>query len=379
MILRPYLSVIRALLRSELLTLVTGQPGNGKTLYTIAHVEEMRKQENRPVFYYGIPELTLDWFKLEDPTKWNECPEKSIIVMDEVQKVMPPRAASTRPPPFVEPLETHRHKGYDIFFMTQDPSLVDNHIKKLAGEHVHLIRQFGRETADVFKMQKVQDPTNANLKRAQRSSFPYPKQVYEWYKSADAHTHKKKLPLKYKLMFVLPFVCLAALGGGGKLLWDMAHPKGATQAKTEAAPDKKSSSSSAVMNGAASSSEPRHVMTSLEYVEQYRPRVSGLAYTAPVYDDLTKPKRVPVPAACVTGKNRCQCYTQQGTKLQVDAGQCAQIVRDGFFMEFDPDGEASKSQPVQQANAYGGQQLASAGRPVDSISLEVFDRGVDRR
>lgn len=375
MILRPYLSFFRSLLRAELLTLITGQPGNGKTLYTIANVEEMRKQDNRPVFYYGIPELTLDWFKLEDPTKWHECPEKSIIVIDEVQKVMPPRPSSSRPPPFVVPLETHRHKGYDIFFLTQDPSLVDNHIKKLAGEHVHLIRQFGRETADVFKMQKVQDPTNANLKRAQRSSFPYPKNVYEWYKSADAHTHKKKLPLKYKLMFVLPIVCLAALGGGGKLLWDMAHPKGATQAKSEPAPEKKSASS-AVMNGAASTpDQPRRVMTTEEYIEQYQPRVPGLSYTAPVYDELTRPKRVPVPAACVTGKSRCQCYTQQGTKLQVNADQCAQIVRDGFFMEFNPDGDQSQQQPVQQAASYGGQQ-ASTGRPVDPIALSVFDREV---
>lgn len=373
MILRPYLSLFRALLRAELLTLITGQPGNGKTLYTIAHVEEMRKQENRPVFYYGIPELKLDWFLLDDPTKWHECPEKAIIVMDEVQKVMPPRPSSSRPPPFVVPLETHRHKGYDIFFMTQDPSLVDNHIKKLAGEHVHLIRQFGRETADVFKMQKVQDPTNANLKRAQRSSFPYPKQVYDWYKSAEAHTHKKKLPLKYKLMFVLPFVCLAALGGGGKLLWDMAHPKGAAQAKAEPAAEKKSAPS-AVLNGPPTGADQsRHVMSSEEYIDQYQPRVPGLAYTAPVYDQLTKPKRVPVPAACVTGKSRCQCYTQQGTKLRVNADQCAQIVRDGFFMEFDPDGEETR-QPVRQAEAYGGQQIAAAGRPVDPIALSVFDR-----
>ena len=38
-----------------MLTLITGQPGNGKSLYTIAHVEEMRKAESRPVLYFGIP------------------------------------------------------------------------------------------------------------------------------------------------------------------------------------------------------------------------------------------------------------------------------------------------------------------------------------
>lgn len=98
---------------------------------------------------------------------------KSIIVIDEVQKVMPPRPSGSKPPQLVSELETHRHRGFDLFFMTQDPSLVDNHLKKLAGEHIHLVRQWGRQKADLFKMQKVQDPTNANLKRALHSTFPY--------------------------------------------------------------------------------------------------------------------------------------------------------------------------------------------------------------
>lgn len=152
------------------------------------------------------------------PTTWHECPEKSIIVIDEVQKVMPPRPSSSKPPAHVAPLEVHRHRGFDLFFMTQDPSLVDNHIKKLAGEHVHLIRQFGMQRADVFKMQKVQDPTNANLKRALRTTFKYPKEVFGWYKSADAHTHKRKVPARVYLLLVLPILLIALIWFGVKTL-----------------------------------------------------------------------------------------------------------------------------------------------------------------
>jgi zona occludens toxin len=86
-----------------MLTLITGQPGNGKSLYTIATVEAKRQAESRPVFYHGIPELSLPWSQLEDPTKWHECPEKSIIVIDEVQKVMPPRPSSSKPPQHAGP------------------------------------------------------------------------------------------------------------------------------------------------------------------------------------------------------------------------------------------------------------------------------------
>ena len=264
-----------------MLTLITGQPGNGKSLYTIAFVEAKRQAESRPVFYYGIPELALPWTMLDDPAKWHECPEKSIIVIDEVQKVMPPRPSSSKPPQHVAELETHRHKGFDLFFMTQDPSLVDNHLKKLAGEHIHLIRQWGRQKADLYKMQKVQDPTNANLKRALHSTFPYPKKVFDWYKSADAHTHKKSIPFKYYMLYALPVVALAAACFGGWKLWRISHPDQVKPAASAVAgaPGAMSGVAGApsAVGGQAQRAAP---MTAAEYVASYTPRVPGLQYTA---------------------------------------------------------------------------------------------------
>ncbi|NYI00235.1 zonular occludens toxin domain-containing protein [Cupriavidus plantarum] len=352
-----------------MLTFISGQPGNGKTLFCLATVEERRKVENRPVFYHGIPELNLPWQKLEDPAKWFECPEKSIIVIDEVQQLMPPRPSSSKPPAHVAQLETHRHRGFDLYFMSQDPSLVDNHIKKLAGEHVHLIRQWGREKADVFKMQKVQDPTNANLKRALRSTFGYPKAVYEWYKSADAHTHKKKVPLKYWLIFILPVVALIAAAAGIRILWKMSHPdKPEVAAEQKASPETVGKGAQGVP--APSARGDRGSMTSAEYIASYTARVPGLDYTAPAYDQLTQPKRVPVPAACASNKARCQCYTQQGTKLAVTTEQCAQIVRDGFFMAFDADGEHARERQPEMATSSSADT-----KRLDAVDLQAFPEG----
>ncbi|ADQ27592.1 putative phage assembly protein [Ralstonia phage PE226] len=322
-----------------MLTLITGQPGNGKSLYVIALVEAMRKAESRPVFYYGIPELTLPWTLLEDPTTWHECPEKSIIVIDEVQKVMPPRPSSSKPPAHVAPLEVHRHRGFDLFFMTQDPSLVDNHIKKLAGEHVHLIRQFGMQRADVFKMQKVQDPTNANLKRALRTTFKYPKEVFGWYKSADAHTHKRKVPARVYLLLVLPILLIALIWFGVKTL------HGVGKGKTEAAAGAPGTPG-AGLPGASTGAPGRQnqVQTPAEYLASYTPRVAGLQYTAPAYDELTKPSRVPVPAACVQIRGGCECWTQQGTHLETTQQICDQVVKRGFFEAFDADGRVARNQ-----------------------------------
>ncbi|MCO5415222.1 zonular occludens toxin domain-containing protein [Ralstonia mojiangensis] len=335
-----------------MLTLITGQPGNGKSLYTIATVEAKRQAESRPVFYHGIPELTLPWTKLEDPAKWYECPEKSIIVIDEVQKVMPPRPSSSKPPQLVSELETHRHRGFDLFFMTQDPSLVDNHLKKLAGEHIHLVRQWGRQKADLFKMQKVQDPTNANLKRALHSTFPYPKQVFDWYKSADAHTHKKSIPKKYYLLYALPVLLVVALLGGVWKLWKLSHPDQVKPAAAAAAPGALPGQPGVPDAPAAAQRGP---MTATEYLASYQPRVAGLQYTAPAYDELTKPSRVPVPAACVQIRGGCECWTQQGTHLETTQQVCDQAVKRGFFEAFEPDGRARNQERVQVA-----QQPASA-------------------
>ncbi|POH87040.1 zonular occludens toxin [Ralstonia pickettii] len=349
-----------------MLTFISGQPGNGKTLFTMVSVEEKRKAENRPVFYHGIPEVTLDgWTVLDDPTKWHELPEKAIIVMDEVQKVMPPRPSSSRPPQHVSELETHRHKGFDLFFMSQDPSLVDNHIKKLAGEHIHLIRQWGREKSDVFKMQKVQDPTNANLKRALRSTFPFPKEAYGWYKSADAHTHKKKLPFRYYLMFLLPVIAIVSGTFGVRLLWKIGHkdekPAQQQQAQGQAngAPGQASSNGSKVAGP----------VSAAEYVASFAPRVDGLAYTAPVYDGLTKPQRVPVPAACVHIRGGCECWTQQGTHLETTQQICDMVVRRGFFEAFDPDGEKA-SKPLQQQQSQPA-PVVQAPAPQVNVALDL--------
>ncbi|MCY1365334.1 hypothetical protein D9M69_521740 [compost metagenome] len=113
--------------------------------------------------------------------------------------------------------------------------------------------------------------------------------------------------------------------------------------------------------------------TTAEYISSYTPRIAGLDYTAPVYDELTKPKRVPVPAACVTFKGGCNCYTQQGTRLAVGKDQCAQIVQTGFFMAFDPDGEHGQQTARQEPARVAAAPVEPVAQPapVQPVQLPV--------
>jgi len=62
----------------------TGQPGAGKTLFTLQHVKRRAESENRTVFYNGIPELNIpEWQEFTDAEKWHELPAGAIIVIDE--------------------------------------------------------------------------------------------------------------------------------------------------------------------------------------------------------------------------------------------------------------------------------------------------------
>ena len=85
-----------------------------------------------------------------------------------------------------------------------------------------------------------------------------------------------------------------------------------------------------------SSTQGSKPKTVAEYLAEQTPRVPGLEHTAPMYDGLTQPKVVPVPAACIqwTGKG-CKCFTQQGTPYKTSEEICVQIVRNGIFLPFD--------------------------------------------
>jgi zona occludens toxin len=111
-------------------------------------------------------------------------------------------------------------------------------------------------------------------------------------------------------------------------------------------------------------------MTQAEYIASYQPRIAGLMHSAPAYDKLTEPKRVPVPAACVEMKSvGCKCYTQDATPYPVDLSMCRQLVAQGSFLAFQAEGDRRPSETVQT-------RLPAPDRPVAAPSgLAVIDGG----
>lgn len=306
----------------------TGLPGTGKTISTLARVRERAQKENRAVYYVGIeilkPEMFPGWTKLEDPTKWHELPDGAIIVHDEAQTLYRPRGTGAMVPEHVAKMETHRHKGHDLYLITQHPMLVDSNVRRLAGEHVHAVRPFGAKLATLHKWGQVKEQCDKSRADSLQETFVYPKELFEAYKSATVHTHKFKMPGRVWWLLAIPLLLAACVWGF--VQWYSSFGK-------DTAPEQ---TTGGMMTAAATGSgQARAVKTKAEWMDERTPRIQGLAHSAPAFDQVTAPSRAPYPAACVAMGKTCRCYTDQATILDTPEGLCRQIVERGFFVEWD--------------------------------------------
>lgn len=319
--------------------LVTGLPGNGKTLYTLWHIRERAKKENRQVFISGVPDLAIpEWVQIdEDEAKdWHTLPDGAIIVIDEAQRIFRPRAGRGDPPAHVAQLETHRHKGYDIYLITQHPSLIDQNVRRLAGTHRHIQRTFGMNRAVIHEWGEVR--LNCELQRndSSKTVWNFPKEVFSLYKSAEVHTHKVQLP---KQVWYLA-ACIAVLVFLSVFLYKRTQQRTTSETpgieKTETKIMQRETGELSQDTGA------RHPLTKTEYVAALTPRVDGIRSTAPRYDEITKPTDAPWPAACLVSKRweaghwiqKCGCIDQQGNRYATSQEACVSIAMNGLFKDW---------------------------------------------
>lgn len=347
--------------------LITAVPGSGKTLYTLKWLKEFADRENRQVYYSGIPlsdkgKEMLGWQELEDPETWHKLPPGAITVIDECQRIFPVRRAGGQVPEYVSAFETHRHKGHDVVLITQHPNLMDSHIRRLVGKHVHLLRIFGMQAAQKLSWDGIQENPNSASARQQcldKTKFVYPKEVYTWYKSAELHTHKRQLPRRVWFFLFLLLVLGALIPFSLHLVKNMGK-------KPDAAPGVEGVPSNG-MPGA----QPKHVLTPAEYVQMRQPRVVGVPESAEIYDDLAKPSDFPHMSACLLNKvsGRCSCYDQQGIEIYgIDKRACQVYAEKGWFNPYlsrDRELADNRSRNVQR-DRFGQQEVPARSVPASA-------------
>jgi len=323
-----------------MITLITGVPGTGKTAHVVA---QMAAETKRPFFVMGIPDLKVphspvppvaDWVELRpDPDDatvmlpYFTFPPHSIVVIDEAQRIYRPRSAGTKVPPIVAAFETHRHTGVDFWLITQGPALLDSNIRRLVTKHWHIHpTPFGRK---LLEWSQCRDPdSKSDRNDALKSNYAPPKSAFSLYRSAEVHTVVKRGIPKTAVIAVACLFLASALGvyayqriktrvnGGAAVVAD--------------APVQKIGPAPAVLPVPVGA--PAKSGGSLaDYVAQFAPVHPDYPESAPAYDAIRIVKAVPVISGCIKTESFCRCYSQQGTKLEIQAQRCADIIANKVF------------------------------------------------
>jgi zona occludens toxin len=353
---------------------VTGLPRAGKTLWALCAVKERADREKRQVYTCNIPgiksgpgEPLEGWQEIEHPDLWLTLPHGSIVLVDELQDFWQKGAAGSKVPPPILELSKHGKRGIDFYIITQEPNLVHQTPRDLCAHHYYVVRAFGSHNAMVHKFERMQLHPEKQKKNSEKMPWRYNTKAFGWYKSADVHTVKREIPKK-----VLAIPIFAALVGlciwgafqlGGNFIEKAKGAKPANQATTAPGYPQNGLGGPYGGPGGPRQAEP---LTPAQLMASYQPRFEGMPQTAPRYDEITKPSTAPYPAACMLMGDRCTCFTQQATRIQTPDDLCRQIVKNGFFVDWQQ--AQQTGQGTQQAQGVANTALTPAQAPLGPIA-----------
>lgn len=192
--------------------------------------------------YSNIKALKIDYARglVND---WRECPDGSIIVIDEVQLVPPYNNNKAKDEPIVQELTIHRHRGFDFYFITQSPSYLHPTIKELISCHLHITRPYWR-TPKVYQFGSLRAYPNTLVNKLNcESKFKFkPKDaIFKLYKSTSIDTSKKRFPAGILgfIAFCLFGLSIFAYGlsGGSGFLGHFFGKEEKTTVKTDTSPN----------------------------------------------------------------------------------------------------------------------------------------------
>lgn len=350
-----------------MITLLTGSPGTGKTAWLISQLLLIKEQQPyREFFIHGIREFT--GFKhqtiyckspLCDLCQSVEQPENALyvenyhqwfqphymIVVDEVQRIWG-KSNGVNTTDAISRLQTHRHYGLDFWLVTQSPKLIHTDVKAMVGRHVHLVAKWnGRKQ---YEWDEMHEEINSRTGAVTRG-YKLPKHVFKLYKSAEVHTkQEKRKPIVFYAVFALLAISVGLIIFTYNRLSERIQPEQNIVTNDEGAA--LAGSSSLVAEN--EKKEPDSQTESFDKISKsLTPVVPGLPWTAPIYKELSKPVSMPVLKGCVTSKDddRCACFSQQGTVIDMPHDICIMYTRNLPFNHFAPDKNVNGTDPLKPA------------------------------
>lgn len=367
------------------LHLITGVPGAGKTLNTLKLVHTKAAQQGRPVYYRGI-KLVRDnphginfdnWYEMRHPNdddvdlatdvtpwSWQNVPDGAIIFVDEAHHFYPATSPTARHPAYIMDMSEHRHRGIDIYLISQGPDLINSTIKNWVNEHHHYRLLFGSLLNIRYLNEKCVNNVRNTRELSQEASkkrIKHDKRWYGAYISASIHYSRKRVPVG--IITTLVVGLLLIIGG---ILYVSDQYFGQGQPSQPVIPQPQPSyidpRPTAPYRNDNQPLFERPIANAInrdqfDPTTAYIPRIQAMPETAPAYDDLRKPQTVPKPQ-CLIAKatDTCACYTQQATILHdYPDTLCREYATHGYF-----DPTRKDRDPPQPTNPQYGQHEPTA-------------------
>lgn len=332
-----------------MIILQTGVPGSGKTANIVnlllndksyTHFEDKDGVvKRRPLFVNGFNDLKIEHQELDDEQIKSQAfqdflPYGSLIVIDEVQRLMGTRSAASKVPDFIQALATHRHHGLDIILITQHPSFLDPFVRKLVQRHMHVsIKPIGRKIYEWNECVDQPDST-VNIAKAVERQFSVPKKAFEYYKSAEVHTKpSRKLPkVLIFLIFFVPFV----LWFGFNTYTRMSEKYNINKSTEQTTAQIETTNTNDLNNKNIYTNQNNNYINSSVTAQMLVPTIPEKPETKPLYDNVRQVKTFETVRGCFKGgKSVCFCISHQGTKLpEISKQRCLKYLEDG--LPFDP-------------------------------------------
>lgn len=363
----------------------TGQPGHGKTLHAIKRALEFR-DKGRMVYVCNVRDFDYEKAGCQrmepaDFRNWMEfLPDGAVCLVDECYEkdMLPKRAASQKLPEHVERLATHRHKGLDFIFVCQSPDKqMDIFVHDLIEEHVHVRRKFGTQFVNLRKFDRFErNPEKSTPLVVVRQRLP--KEIFGLYKSTELDTTEKKIPWY-----------MYAMGIGGPIglgfaIWTFATIDERLVGTPQEVPTPQTAISADGHTAVAVGTDAAPpVVTGIEYIERFLPRVPSQPWSAPAYDGLSVSSEAPRLFCMASSPSpddehmpeqmTCTCITEQGTRYVIQKPQCYSIARNGQYEPFRDEDNGMTS----NAESYSDQSrrdLAEVQRGKDAVLDDVAPR-----
>lgn len=317
--------------------LVTGQPGHGKTAWAIDHAFQLKK-EGREIYAAGIKDFDYQragFHFLQDPTKWEDLPDGSVILLDECYTVFPNRNPGAKVPDHVEATARHRHRGFDFILIAQQGLQLDPFLRGLYEQHIHV-----RQTSVIRSKTKLkrwnQYQGNVNGPCNDVVDWMRPDYVFQYYTSTTKITTKRHVPMWLRWVALgVVFVIVMLL----TIKWYYASKIEKFRAERPETVELHAGSAPAGRDfERADGADAPKWKTPADYAKAHLPRFATMPWTAPVFDQrgvVTDPQLF-----CMSSKpgidangdqtdGSCRCLTEQATAYDISEPECRRIASRG--------------------------------------------------